>query len=757
MTDHAGSPQVAASGQRIGLDRVIAIVGAARADGRTTLREPEGRDLLEAIGVAVPPAVYVGVDEGSSHAVRSLAGDRVVVRVVADGILHKTEVGGVAVVAREAVAVETAMAAMRRRLGDAVRGWVVAEHVTHDPGIGGSLLLAARWTPDAGVVVTVGAGGIDAESVAADLAPGRAMAILSPALTPRSSIPGLLGTVTAVRLATTSQRGRPPRLAMAALVNVVERFLAVAEAAIPDSLAELEVNPLVVTDGGLVALDVLATLGDGPPPPVADRPRWKLDRLLHPRSAAIVGVSSGSNPGRTILGNLLRDGFSSDAITVVKPGLDAIDGCRCVPDLGSLPAKVDLLVVALSARQSAEAVADAIERDAAETIVLIAGGLEEKQGTGALVGRMHDALAASRLRPDGGPLVNGGNCLGIRSVPGHYDTLFIPGTKLPPPGDVTAPLAIVAQSGAFAITRLSRLADLHPRYLATVGNQMDVTIGDYLEFLGDDASVDVFGVYVEGFRPGDAARFCTATRHVVERGGTVVLYLAGRTEAGTRASASHTASIAGDRVVVRELARQSGAIVVESLDAFDDVVRAATLLQGRPVAGRRVGALSNAGFECVAIGDAAGSLVLDPFPDDTAATLGAILAGVGAGGVVDVHNPLDATPMADDAAFVALSRAILDAPSVDAGIIGIVPLTAELQTLEPGAGHAEDLHAAGGVAAGLAALWRATRKPWVAVVDGGTLYDPFAEALADAGIPVFRTADRAARALEAVISQRLRS
>jgi acyl-CoA synthetase (NDP forming) len=740
----------------IDLQRIGDLVRSARAAGRLHVEEPAARSLLEAMGVAVPGAVFVRPGEAPGPACARLAGERVVVRVVAEAIQHKTEVGGVEVVAREEGAVADAMARMQDRLGQGIEGFVLAEFVAHDAGLGGSLLVSARWTDDAGPVVSVGAGGVDAEALAADLAPGSSIAILSPALTPRHAIPALLREVTAVRLATEPQRGRPPRVPMIQLVDVVHRFLSLAGATMPGELLELEVNPLVVSDGRLVALDALVTLWSGPEVPLLQRPTHKLARLLRPRSAAIAGVSSGMNAGRVILRNMLRDGFDPAAITVIKPGVDEIDGCRCVPDIASLPGKVDLLVVALAARQSAETVADAIERDAAESIVLIAGGLEEKQGTDEIVRRMHDALAASRGRPDGGPLVNGGNCLGVRSVPGRYDTLFIPGWKLRPPAGSAAPLAIIAQSGAFAITRLGRLADLHPAYVVTVGNQMDLTVGDYLEHLADDPSISVFGVYVEGFRPRDAGRLVAAARRIGDRGGTVVLSLAGRTAAGARASASHTASIAGDRAVVRELARQAGVIVVETLDAFDDVLRTATMLVGRPVKGRRLGAISNAGFECVAIADAATTLLLDPFDAATGAQLGTRLAELGVGAVVDVHNPLDVTPMAGDAAFAALTEAVLASDDVDVAVVGVVPLTAELATLAPGPGYAEDAGGPDAIAARLLALWRRTTKPWVVVVDAGALYDPFVAGLEVGGIPVFRTADRAVRALEAVVEQRLR-
>ena len=761
----------------IDLERARAIVAEARAAYRTTLLEPEAREILEAIGIAVPRAAFVPVnargevDPGEvDRAIAGLDGDRVVVRVVAPSVVHKTEVGGVAVIAREAAPVRATIEAMQTRLGAAgivdVDGFMIAQHVAHDPGLGGELLASVRWTPDAGPVVSVGVGGTEAEAIAADLVPGREIAILSPALTPAGAEPTVLRAATAVRLATTSQRGRPARLPMDTLLDAVRRLLAFADACVPDDLEELEINPLVVADGRLVALDVLASIGVGEagtsrhrtpagrtvahPRPVA-----KLSKLLEPASIAIIGVSASMNPGHVILRNLLRDGFSADRITVVKPGAESIDGCRCVPDLASLPARVDLFVVAVSAAQAAEVVTTVIERHAAETILVIPGGLEEKRGSEAIVARMRAALETSRSRRDGGPLLNGGNCLGFRSVPGRIDTMFIPATKLAAPAEPTAPMALIAQSGAFAIARLGRLPDLHPRYLITVGNQMDLTVGDHVAHLADDPSIRVFGVYVEGFRPLDARRTLEASARIRARGGTVVLYHAGRTAAGATASASHTASIASDVTVVRALARQVGVLVADTLEDFDDLVRTATLLAGRAIEGRRLGAISNAGFECVAIGDNLGSLSLAELDGPTRGHLGELLAGAGAGSVVDVHNPIDATPMADDAVFAGLTETIFAAPGVDVGAVGIVPLTAALRTLPAGRGHDEDLAAPDAVAARLVELWARTSLAWVAIVDGGARYEPFIVALEAGGIPVFRTADRAMRALDAVVRHRL--
>ena len=727
---------------------VRAIVDGARAEGRTTLLEPEGLALLAAAGIAVPRWRMVMDETAVDDALlAAFPGDRVVVKVVSGSVRHKTEVGGVAVVPRDPTAVCTAMAAMRTRLEEPPEGFTVAEFVAHEPGPGGELLLALRWTDDLGPVVAVGAGGILTEALAADLQPGREIAIVSPTLTPPDAVAAAIAVSTAVRLATTSVRGQPPRLPSARLEEAVARLLELAELA-PDELLEVEINPAAVTPDGLVALDVLVTLGDGPRPARAPRPLHKVARLLAPRSIGIVGVSSGSNPGRVILANILREGFDAANVVVVKPGVDEIDDVRCVPDLASMPAKVDLFVVVLPAAATPGFVAEVIERDLAESLIVIPGGLEETEGGGPLAARMRAALAGARGGESGGPVINGGNCLGIRSRPGRYDTLFIPRAKLPA-GSRPAPVALITGSGAFAITRLARMAPLDPRYVITIGNQMDLTAGDFLAHLADDPAVRVFGVYVEGFTRLDGLRFLEAAARITASGREVILYRAGRTAAGASASASHTAAIAGDAVVTRELARAAGVTIADTPAVFDDLVRVFTLLDGRPAHGRRLGATSNAGSECVTIADHAGSLELVRFTAATDARLLGILEPTGIVSVVDLHNPLDLTPIANAAITTEVARVILEADETDVGIVGVVPMTDTLETLEPGPGHGEDLDHPGAIASTLADLWQSTTKPWVCVVDAGPLYGVFVDRLGAAGIPVLGTADAAARALDA--------
>ncbi|MBU1226292.1 MAG: acetate--CoA ligase family protein [Actinobacteria bacterium] len=711
----------------------------ARAAGRETLYETEALAVAAALGVGIPAHLVVpGPGEVEQFDLGMLLGDRVVVKALAPGLVHKTEAGGGAVVANEAPAISSAIAGMAERVPRAV-AFMVAEHVEHGTDPGGEVLLGMRWTDEFGPVVTFGLGGTATEFLSG-LAPGRAAAVFSPAL--RGGVAGALDRCAATGPLTRGFRGGAPGIDRAGLESLIGRALDLAARTMPAGIAEFEINPLAFTDRGPMALDAFCRVGVAGDAD-AVRPDLRpgaVAGILRPSTIGVIGVSGRLNLGRMILRNVIEAGFPPASVTVVKPGVAEIDGVRCVPDLDEM-GFVDLLVVAVGAEQVPGLVEQVAAGSLAGGVILIPGGLGERPGSEAHAGRI---AAALRDAPSPRTVVNGGNCMGIRSIPGRYDTTFIPAHKLTPGGrEGRHPVAVISQSGAFAIARLDRLAWLDPAYLITVGNQVDLTVGDYLDHLADDPEVAVAACYVEGFRHGDGLRWAGAAARMRARGGTVILYRGGRTEAGARSAASHTAAVAGDTGVTRAVAEAAGALVADSLSDFEDLLRLAVLLGERPAAGARLGAVTNAGFEAVAIADNLGSMSLATLSPATTARIGEILESERLQGVVAANNPLDLTPNCTAAAYTDAVEAMLADPGVDVGLIGCVPLTPSLATLAPGDGHDEDVTAPSSLASRLVALWGSTGKPWAVVIDAGSPYDPMARMLEEGGIPTLRSADRA--------------
>ena len=149
--------------------------------------------------------------------------------------------------------------------------------------------------------------------------------------------------------------------------------------------------------------------------------------------------------------------------------------------------------------------------------------------------------------------------------------------------------------------------------------------------------------------------------------------------------------MAGDYAATRRLAEAAGVVVADTLEDFEDLARLFLALRGRRPAGARLGALSNAGFECVAIADNLGAFTLADFAPATAAAMGEVLKRARIAEIVSVHDPMDLTPIMDDADTEEILRLILADPGVDLGIAGLVPLTQAWNSLAKGEGHGEDV------------------------------------------------------------------
>ncbi len=753
------------------------LTGWARglADGEARrLNEPEVYRLLEAAGIrwGRSAVLEVGADGAqrqawAAAAVELAAGPgRVLLKVVGRHLLHKSDLGGVQVVDLAAggeaslLAAADAMAArVAAAAGEgAVEGVLAAAFVPHRANQPGQeLLLSVRQDSAFGPVVVVGVGGTLTEWYGGAAAGGSTLVFPATGLD-EGDVASALAAHPLLKLTCS-----PSRLYDAApfdldeVAQVVGRLARLARtfAAADDgaTLEELEINPAVAGPDGLTAIDGVGLLSRRRQQR-ARRPLERVEALLTPRSAAVLGVSArGANPGRIILDNLKRSqSVQPGRLWVVHPEEDAIAGVPCVRTVADLPERCDLAVVSIPAGGALEAIEQLVAQDKARSIILIPGGFAETGETG-LARAIEDVLESAHAA-GGGPVMVGGNCLGIVSRD-RYNTFFLPPYKLPFRPGLGDNLALVSQSGAYLVTFASNYDGIiSPCASISYGNQMDLTVADFLEHFLDDSAVDVIACYVEGFRDGDGERFVRLAAEARRRGKRVVVFKAGRTALGAQAAASHTASLAGDYAVARACLESAGVTVADSLDHFEDLIKTFTLLAGRPARGRRTGIISNAGFECSTVMDELDGLELAEYDPATQARLDAALPSF-----AHRTNPIDCTPMTGTEAFAESCAAILDSPNVDAAILSSVPVTPALDNLEasPEGAHSEDLDGPRSQPTLMAAAIAASAKPAVIVVDSGRIYDPMCRRLEQAGIPVFRKIDRAARALAAFCRDEERS
>jgi acyl-CoA synthetase (NDP forming) len=255
--------------------------------------------------------------------------------------------------------------------------------------------------------------------------------------------------------------------------------------------------------------------------------------------------------------------------------------------------------------------------------------------------------------------------------------------------------------------------------------------------------------------------FSRAVREAVIKGKDVIFYKAGRTPEGKSATSGHTASLAGDYMVCESCVRQAGGIIAYNFPQFEDLLMLSQRLHSKRINGNRLAALSGAGFEAVGMADNIQSddfsMTMARFSAAARAKLETLLRDKRLDHLVEVKNPLDINPGADDEAHILAVKCLAGDPSVDAVVVGLDPLSPAMRTLAECETQRYDFKDPGSIAVAMPRLIAALDKPVVGVVDGGRLYDPLVDELIEKGMAVFRSSDRAVQALSLYIEGRLRA
>jgi acyl-CoA synthetase (NDP forming) len=776
----------------INFNRINDIFQNAEEEGRQFLLEYEVYEILKEAGIKIPRNLFIKKGQKVSKKDLSIfKSESLVIKIVAPAIVHKTDVEGIQYVKRSAVDVNKACQRMwenvpknflkwvrkfpeygrkripsLREIKQEIKGILVCEMVDYDKtGFGTELLMGLRNTKEFGPVITMGVGGVEIEYLSERIKEGKALSISSAHLLERKDILRILEPLAVYDKLVGKVRGKAVLITKEELIETYLRFQQLGAYYSPYEtdhsyvIEEAEVNPFVVREKKLIALDGMCRFSRNHQE-LKIRQFWNVQYLLKPRSIAVIGVSEKMNIGHLILNNILKEGFYNWNVYVVKPGIEEIEGCPCVPAISDLPKSVDLFVLTVAAEQNFELMKELIENEKARSAIIIAGGIGEKKGTQELEERIKKVLKEGRAKGKLTPVVNGGNCLGIYSMPGKYNTMFVPEYKLPRTTGRKTNLIYLSQSGAFMISRMSKLPNIEPLYAISIGNQIDLTVSDYLNYFRNDDEAKVFGIYMEGFLPGDGLEMAKAAREIVKQEGKmIVLYKAGRTPEGQAATASHTASVAGDYIVTRSIMEEVGVIVAETIFEFENYVKNLSFLAHKVIRGNRIGFISNAGFECVTMADNLKNdleFELATLTPKTVKRISGALQSLGIHRLQDVRNPLDTTPVADDAVFADCVLALLEDKNVDCAVISPVPMSPSMQTLVPGRFHEENLYHPKSIIMRLVDIFHKIDKPFVVNIDAGSIFDPVRDCLEQAGVPTFRRSDIAVRFLRKYINNRLK-
>ena len=452
-----------------------------------------------------------------------------------------------------------------------------------------------------------------------------------------------------------------------------------------------------------------------------------MDEFFSPSAVAVIGAST--KPGKIgyevlkcLTGSSYKGGIFP--INPAAAGKELL-GKRCYARLSELPAKPELAVFVVGADRVPEAMEECASAGV-KAVVIISGGFKELGKECAELERR--TVAAARK---GGIRVIGPNCIGISSAESGLETFFQPREMMARPGP--GPVAMMSQSGTFGATLLEWFAgeNIGVSRFVSIGNKSDVDELDFMRYCEKDNGTKLIALYAEGLPRG--REFATVAAEV-GRKKPILLLKGGRTSAGAHTAASHTGSVAGSFPSFAGAMAQSGVIVAQDADELLDIAKL-LVMQPLPRGGRLAMATNGAG-PCVVVADAVTEGTALSIAKLSEASVTKLKSALPPFCVID--NPVDLTGSADTGFF----QSALEALSSDSNVDILMPVLV-FQDAPLGLSSPTLPDAMGNIAK--------AGKTMLAIAGGGPFTLEQSRRLAAVGVPVFPTARRAVRALDAVV------
>lgn len=386
----------------------------------------------------------------------------------------------------------------------------------------------------------------------------------------------------------------------------------------------------------------------------------EIDFFLNPKSVAVVGATN--NPvkfGHFLLLNLLDLGFKGKVYPVnLKAG--EVLGVKAYPRVDLIPEEVDVVAIIVPAANVRQVMQDCAKKGV-KGVVILSSGFREAGGEG--IKREHEIIEIAKKA---GIRILGPNTTGIINSTNKFTTSFVPLPKLRE-GNV----AFIAQTGLFAAATFWWILSAEPFDLSKViglGNKADVDDSEALEYLAYDEDTKIIAMYMEGVK--DGPKFLKAARQAANRKPVLILK-SGRTEAGKKASQSHTGSLAVKDEIFEAVCKQTGIIRVKDFEELMDFVKAFAL-QPLPK-GNKVAILSMTGAGCVMAADECENHNLE-VAQLSRRTVKYLESYMPSG--IEIKNPMDTEMLfeavgPEDCLRISLG-AVLEDENVDS-VIGILP------------------------------------------------------------------------------------
>jgi acyl-CoA synthetase (NDP forming) len=444
-----------------------------------------------------------------------------------------------------------------------------------------------------------------------------------------------------------------------------------------NEIEELDLNPIILSGASAVAVDLRVVAGgqgsnrhivsaNGSLDRAAharnrsDSSAEAIRRLFEPKSVAVIGASvDRSKPGGRVCAYLAAHRPDLPRYLVNRNG-GVLDGEQVLERIEDLPEGIDAAVIATPAA-SVPAVLRELGQRRIHVAVVFAAGFKEA-GASELERQVADAAREAGVR------VCGVNCMGVI---GEAPLTFTQALMSPA---IDGGVSFVTQSGAIGGSLLiGAWADqLGTARFVSVGNETDLALPDYLDFLADDDRTTTVGVFLEGVADGRRLRGALARVHDAGKG--LVVLRTGASDVAAEAVRTHTGALAGSDTAYRQVIGETGAVMVDDLPGL---LGTCQVLEWQPRAqGRRVGVISTSGGACSLVADelVGHGLEVPELEPEVRARLGEVLPPFAA-----TRNPVDTTGniAGDPTLLRRILEPVLQSRRVDAAVVAVSALVGQ--------------------------------------------------------------------------------
>jgi acetyltransferase len=442
-----------------------------------------------------------------------------------------------------------------------------------------------------------------------------------------------------------------------------------------------------------------------------------IDKMLNPRSVAVVGATPRMQYGGRFLNAMLK---ANDRVNVypVNPRYDEIMGVQSYPSVSDLPEAPDLVGIVVPYHQVLNVLEESHAKGAKSAIVISAGFSErDLDDRRDLQGEVGAFARETGLR------ICGPNCLGVANVQAD----IWPSASSRGSDGLSGPIGLVCQSGASAFGPfLTRAVEegIGLSHIISTGNEADLDFCDFARYLLDQDSVNVIAGFVEGFK--DARKLVEVATLAADRGKPIVMIKIGRSDLGSRAARSHTAALTGVDALYDEVFAQYGITRVQDYDELLEVSQllAHTRKPGKP----GVAVVSHSGGISSLTADMCGQAGLDlpPLTDEARDGINDVLKGFGW-----AANPSDVTGFANSDSFPEIMHHMSEQPDIGTLVVASAGSDAQAEQVIAQRDASER---------GLAFLWTGTRSATAGLTK-----------LKEAQVPVFYVPDKLAFGLRSLL------